>query len=299
MKKLDSILGIRYPIIQGAMGGISGGKFAADCSNAGILGTIASGGLSCEELEKEIELCRKNTDFPFAVNIVMNHAELYNVLELTVSLDVPIVILGNGNAVKVIEYLKYQGKTVIPILSSPEFAKFYQRAGADVIIAEGCESGGHIGRLTTMVLVPQICDACDLPVIAAGGIADHRQFRAALALGACGVQIGTALLASRECPIHEEYKKIIIRSKSSSSVVTGHILGDEVRTIRNALTDEYFELEKKGDVNTIKSLLEGSLSRAVRDGDMERGSFMAGQVCGQIRSIRPLIEIIKDIFYGD
>lgn len=295
MNKIKELLGINKPLIQGAMGRITGGKFAAESSNEGILGTIASGGISCIDLESEINICRKNTDKPFAVNVIMNHPELDEVLRLVVSMDVPAVILGNGNAVKAIEKLKEEGKVVIPISSSPEFARFYQRAGADAIIAEGCESGGHIGKLTTMVLVPQICNACDLPVVAAGGIADNRQYKAALALGASGVQIGTALLVSEECPVHENYKKMIVKSKSSSSVVTGTALGDEMRVIQNDLTDAYFDFVKKGKVEKLEELLTGSYARAVYEGEMERGSIMAGQVCGQLKKIRPLREIIKDI----
>lgn len=295
---LNKILGIKFPMIQGGMGRITNGAFAAECSNAGILGTIASGGMTADEVKREIIICRKRTSHPFAVNIIMNHPDLDYLSELVVSMEVPVITVSNGNALKLIKRLKEKNVIVLPVLGTPEFARFYQRAGADALIAEGTESGGHIGPMTTMTLIPQICDEVDIPVIAAGGIADHRQFEAAKALGACGVQVGTALLASFECPIHENYKKALLKSKGSSSVVTGKILGDEVRVLKNALTNQYFEFEKTGDINEIKSILAGSYYKAVVEGDMENGSIMAGQVCGQLRSMRPLKEIIGDICYG-
>lgn len=295
---LDEILGIKFPMIQGGMGRITNGTFAAECSNAGILGTIASGGMTADEVEREIAVCKERTSRPFAVNIIMNHPDLERLSDLVISMEVPAVTVSNGNALKLIKYLKEKNIIVLPVLGTPEFAKFYQRAGADGLIAEGAESGGHIGPMTTMTLVPQICDEVDIPVIAAGGIGDHRQFEAARALGACGVQVGTALLASLECPVHENYKKALLKAKGSSSVVTGKILGDEVRVIRNAMTSRYFELEKACDIDGIKEMLAGSYYKAVAEGDMENGSVMAGQVCGQLRSIKPLKEIIGDICYG-
>lgn len=290
--------GLRYPIIQGGMGRISDGAFASECSNAGILGTIATGGRTADEVRKEIDVCRKKTDNPYAVNIIMNHPDLEELADMVVSMGVPAVILSNGNALNLIRRLKKENKTVLPVVGTPEFARFYQRAGADAIIAEGSESGGHIGPVTTMVLVPQVCDEVDIPVIAAGGIADHRQFEAARALGARGVQVGTALLASFECPVHENYKKALVRAKSTSCVITGKILGDEVRVLRNAMTDRYFELERENAVDGIGRLLAGSYYRAVVDGDTENGSVMAGAVCGQLHRIRHLEEIIEDIYYG-
>lgn len=298
MEMLDKILGIKFPIIQGAMGRITNGTFAAECSNAGILGTIASGGLTADEVKREIITCRERTAHPFAVNIIMNHPDLDYLSDLIISMEVPIVTVSNGNALKLIKCLKEKNIIVLPVLGTPEFARFYQRAGADALIAEGSESGGHIGTMTTMTLIPQICDEVDIPVIAAGGIADYRQFEAAKALGACGVQVGTALLASFECPLHENYKKALIKAKGSFSVVTGKILGDEVRVLKNAMTEQYFEFEKSANINEIKNILAGSYYKAVVKGDMENGSIMAGQVCGQLRSIRPLKEIIGDICYG-
>lgn len=299
MKMLDKMLGIRFPVIQGGMGRISNGFFASECSNVGILGTIASGGMTADEVEREIRICRERTLNPFAVNITMDHPDLERLSDIVVSMKVPVVILGNGNALKLIKRLKAENIIVLPILGTPEFARFYQRAGADALIAEGTESGGHIGPMTTMTLVPEVCDEVDIPVIAAGGIGSHRQFKAAKALGACGVQIGTVLLASLECPVHENYKEALVRAKGSVTVVTGKILGDEVRVLRNSLTNRYFQLEKAGNVDRIKALLVGSYQKAVLDGDMENGSIMAGQVCGQLHGIRSIKEIVEDICYGE
>ena len=298
MEMLDKILGIRFPIIQGAMGRIADGTFASECSNAGILGTIATGGMTADEVKREITVCKESTKYPFAVNIIMNHPDLEYLSDMIVSMEVPVVILSNGNALKLIKRLKEENVIVLPVLGTPEFAKFYQRAGADAIIAEGNESGGHIGPMTTMTLVPQMCDEVDIPVIAAGGIGDHRQFEAAKALGACGIQIGTVLLASFECPVHENYKMAVLKAKGSSSVVTGKIFGDEVRVLKNYMTNRYFELEKTGDVDEIKNMLTGSYYKAVVEGDIENGSIMAGQVCGQLHSTKQLKEIIEDIYYG-
>lgn len=298
MEMLDKILGIRFPIIQGAMGRIADGTFASECSNAGILGTIATGGMTADEVKREIAVCKERTKYPFAVNIIMNHSDLEYLSDMIVSMEVPIVILSNGNALKLIKRLKEENIIVLPVLGTPEFAKFYQRAGADAIIAEGNESGGHIGPMATMTLVPQICDEVDIPVIAAGGIGDHRQFEAVKALGACGVQIGTALLASFECPVHENYKRALLKAKGSSSVVTGKIFGDEVRVLKNFMTNRYFELEKTGNIDEIKNMLAGSYYKAVVEGDIENGSIMAGQVCGQLHSTKQLKEIIEDIYYG-
>lgn len=299
MKMLDEMLGIRFPVIQGGMGRISNGFFASECSNIGILGTIASGGMTADEVEREIRICRERTLNPFAVNITMDHPDLEQLSDMVVSMKVPVVILGNGNALKLIKRLKTENVIVVPILGTPEFAKFYQRAGADALIAEGTESGGHIGPMTTMTLVPEVCDEVGIPVIAAGGIGSHRQYEAAKALGACGVQIGTALLTSFECPVHENYKKTLLKARGSSSVVTGRILGDEVRVLRNPMTNRYFELEKAGDINGITAMLTGSYQKAVVNGDMENGSIMAGQVCGQLHDIKSIREIVEDICYGE
>lgn len=298
LKTLDEILEIKFPMIQGGMGRISDGTFAAECSNAGILGTIASGGMTVDKVKKEILVCRERTLHPFAVNIIMDHPDLTDLLDLVISMKISIVTVSNGNALNLIKRLKEENITVLPVIGTPEFAKFYQRAGADALIAEGAESGGHIGPMTTMTLIPQICDEVEIPVVAAGGIGDHRQFRAAAALGACGVQVGTALLVSRECPVHEDYKKALLKAKGSSSIITGRILGDEVRVLKNAMTARYFELEKTDSIDEITNMLAGSYYRAVVEGDVENGSIMAGQVCGQLRNIRTLKEIIEDICYG-
>lgn len=298
MVSLDKILGLKYPMMQGAMGRIADGSFAAECSNNGILGTIASGGMEARKLREEISICKSKTLNPFAVNVIMDHPDIAEITDILVSMEVPIVILSNGNALELIKKFKAEGLTVIPVLGVPEVARYYQRAGADAIIAEGNESGGHIGPMSTMTLVPQVCDEVDIPVIAAGGIADNRQFRAARCLGACGVQVGTALLTSRECPVNENYKRALLKAKGASTVVTGRILGDEARVLRNHMTKTYFEYEARGDIDGAKSTLESSYYKAVVAGDTKSGSVMAGSVCSQLHEIRPLKDIIEEICYG-
>lgn len=296
MKLLNELLNIKYPIIQGGMTHISNGIFAAQCSNSGALGVIASGGMLPEQLKKEIRDCREHTDKPFGVNIVMNHPFIDDILNLVISESVPVVITGNGDPSAYVKQMKEAGIFVIPVVGYPQAARFLERAGVDAIIAEGSESGGHIGHMSTMVLVPQVCDNTKLPVIAAGGIADPRQYKAALDLGACGVQVGTILLSSNECPIHPNYKEAVLKARSTDSVVTGELLGDPVRVIRNHMTDQYIEYEKKAlDTEALQLLTLNSLKKAVFDGDIETGSMMAGTVCGQINSIKSLDMIFSDL----
>ena len=296
MKRLNEILGIKYSLIQGGMAQIATGGFAADCSNAGALGVIGSGGMNADGLRKEIRDCKYKTNKPFAVNLVMNHRELEKLIKIVIEEKVPIVTLGNGDASKWIPKLKENGIFVMSVVGIPIFAKYAERAGADAIIAEGSESGGHIGMMTTMTLVPQIRDMTSIPVIAAGGIGDYRQYNAALMLGACGVQVGTALLCSQECPIHENYKNILVKSRSFDSVVVGNATGDLVRLIRNNMVKEYLRIEKEGaDKKELDNLTLGGLAKAAIEGDIHNGSVMAGLVCGQIKRIRTLAEIFEDI----
>ena len=300
MRMLNEILGIKWPLIQGGMARIATGTFAATISNIGALGVIGSGAMTSDELREQIRMCKRLTDQPFAVNLIMNHREIEGLVSLMISEKVPIVITGNGNPIKYINMWKEAGIKVLPVIGTPVFAKFMERQGADAIIAEGSESGGHIGPMTTMTLVPQVADNTTIPVIAAGGIADHRQFNAALALGACGVQVGTVLLASEECPVHNNYKKAIVKSKSTANVVVGQTTGDPVRCIRNHLTEKCADLEKdcvaKGQIDRVTM---GGLYKAAIEGDMENGSIMAGLTCGQIGKIRSAEEIIRSICCGE
>ncbi len=296
---LTDITGTEFPLIQGGMANIATGEFAAAVSNAGGLGLIASGGFSCERIKGEIEKARKLTDKPFGVNLMLMHPEVEQIADLLAEEKVPFVTTGAGNPARFMQKWKEAGIKVFPVVAAPTLAIMMERDGADAVIAEGSESGGHIGEMATMTLVPQVCDAVSIPVIAAGGIADHRQFLAAKDLGACGVQVGTALLASNECPIHENYKEALIKAKGTDAVVTGRIGGTPVRVLKNRMTKEYIKSEKTGaTMEELEKFTLGSLRRAVFDGDTKTGSLMAGQTAGQVKSIRPLREIIEDICVG-
>ncbi len=296
MKMLNEILGTEYPVIQGGMANIATGAFAAACSEAGALGTIGSGGMNAETLRKEIEICQSRTDKPFAVNLMLMHPQADEFAQIIEEMGVKFVTTGAGNPGKYMESWKKAGIFVMPVVAAPILAKHLEDLGADAVIAEGCESGGHVGEMTTMTLVPQVCDAVKIPVIAAGGIADHRQYEAALALGACGVQVGTCLLAASECPVHENYKNALIKAKGSDTIVTGRIGGTPVRVLKNTMSREYVRQEKLGaGKEELEKFTLGSLRRAVFDGDVKTGSLMAGQTCGQIHAVRPAAEIIREI----
>lgn len=297
--RLDKILGIEYPIIQGGMANIANGEFAASVSNAGGLGIIAAGGMNTEMLQKEIQICKENTDKPFGVNIMLMNPEADSMAEMIADEGVKIVTTGAGSPAKYMNLWKEKGMKVIPVVSSTALAIRMQRLGADAVIAEGCESGGHIGEMTTMTLVPQIVDAVNIPVIAAGGIADGRSLAAAFALGAVGVQIGTVLLASKECPIHQAYKDAVLKTKDNGTIVTGRIAGTPVRIIKNSMAREYVKMEKAGaDKMDLEKFTLGSLRRAVKDGDTKSGSLMAGQVAGLVNEVRPIKAILEDMYEG-
>lgn len=300
MIKLNELLGTEFPIIQGGMANIATGEFAAACSNAGALGVIAAGGLrSGEALREQIRILRTLTDKPFGVNIMLMNPCADEQAQVVIEEKVPVVTTGAGNPVKYVAAWKAAGIKVIPVVAATAFAIRFARSGVDAIIAEGTESGGHVGEMTTMALVPQVVDAVDVPVIAAGGIADGRQAAAALALGACGVQVGTCLLASEECPIHENYKQALLKARDSDTTVTGRSAGAPVRIIKNSMTRQYLALEKQGaDRMELEKLTLGGLRRAVFEGDMQTGSVMAGQVAGMLHEIRPLREIFESLCEG-
>ena len=290
------VVGVKYPVIQGGMANIATGAFAAACSNAGALGMIASGGMDAEGLEKEIHICKKMTDKPFGVNLMLMNRHMPELAELVVREGVKVLTTGAGSPAAYMDMWKGAGITVIPVSSSVLLAARLVKAGADAIIAEGTEAGGHVGEMTTMTLVPQMSDVLDVPVIAAGGIADKRQVNAAFALGAVGVQVGTCLLVSEECPIHDNYKQQILKARDNSTTVTGRISGTPVRLIKNRMAREYLEMEAKGaDKEELERYTLGSLKKAVREGDVTYGSLMAGQVCGQLKEIRPVEEIIQEL----
>ena len=299
MKLLNELLGTRYPIIQGGMANIATGEFAAACSNAGALGLIGSSGMNAEELRANIRRCRERTDKPFGVNIMLMHPEADTFAQIVVEEGVRVVTTGAGNPGKYLPQWKQAGITVIPVVSAALLARHLEKTGADALIAEGTESGGHVGEMTTMALVPQVVDAVNLPVIAAGGIADGRQMAAALALGACGVQVGTCLLVSEECPIHPNYKAALLKAKDSDTIVTGRIGGTPVRVLKNRMSREYVRQEKAGaDKMELEKFTLGSLRRAVFEGDTNTGSLMAGQVCGMLHEIRPVADILAELDQG-
>jgi enoyl-[acyl-carrier protein] reductase II len=295
--KVNELLGIKYPLIQGGMANIATGEFAASVSNAGALGLIGAGGMDSETLKKNIAICRTLTDKPFGVNIMLMNPYAEEMAQIVIDENIKIVTTGAGNPGKYMEKWKAAGILVLPVVPSVALAKRMERNGADAVIVEGTEAGGHIGELTTMALVPQVVEAISIPVIAAGGIASGKQLLAAYALGASGVQVGTCLLASEECPIHESYKQAIIKAKDTDTMVTGRIGGTPVRSIKNKMTKAYLKREKEGaSVEELETYTLGSLRKAVYDGDTENGSLMAGQVTGLVKEILPVKTIIENMF---
>lgn len=300
MKKLNEILGTEFPIIQGGMANIATGEFAAACSNAGALGVIATGGmLRADLLREQIHICKSLTDKPFGVNLMLMNPCADEMAQVIVEEGVQVVTTGAGSPGKYIPAWKEAGIKVFPVVAASILAKRLVNLGADAVIAEGTESGGHVGEMTTMALVPQVIDTVDVPVIAAGGIADGRQAAAAFALGACGIQVGTCLLASEECPIHDNYKQALLRAKDSDTTVTGRSIGGPVRVLKNKMSREYLALEKRGaTLEELEKVTLGGLRRAVFDGDMDHGSVMSGQVAGMLHEVRPLRQIFEELYNG-
>ena len=297
--KLNELLGIEFPLIQGGMANIATGAFAAAVSNAGALGLVGSGGWDAETLRREIRIAKEHTDKPFGVNLMLMNPHIDDLAKVVVEEGVAVVTTGAGNPGKYVPAWKEAGIRVFPVVAAPILAKRLERLGVDGFIAEGTESGGHVGEMTTMALVPQVVDTVSVPVIAAGGIADGRQLAAALALGACGVQVGTCLLVSEECPIHENYKKAVLKAKDRDTVVTGRSVDAPVRILRNQMSREYLAREKAGaDRMELEHYTLGSLRRAVFDGDTKTGSLMAGQVAGMLHEIKPLRQIFEDLMAG-
>lgn len=298
MKKLNEILGTEFPFIQGGMANIATGEFAAACSNAGALGVIATGGmLQADLLREQIHICKSLTDKPFGVNLMLMNPCADEMAKIILEEGVQVVTTGAGSPGKYIPAWKEAGIKVFPVVAASILAKRLVNLGADAIIAEGTESGGHVGEMTTMALVPQVIDTVDVPVIAAGGIADGRQAASAFALGACGIQMGTCLLVSKECPIHDNYKQALLRAKDSDTTVTGRSIGGPVRVLKNKMSREYLALEKRGaTLEELERVTLGGLRRAVFDGDMDRGSVMAGQVAGMLHEIKPLRQIFEELY---
>ena len=291
---LNQILGTEFPIIQGGMANVATGAFAADMSNAGILGTIGTGAMDGETVRKHVRTAKARTKKPFAVNIMLMNPDADAIARVCVEEGVSVVTTGAGNPGKYIDQWKDAGIKVFPVVSSVALARRLERLGVDGIIAEGCESGGHIGELTTMVLLPQVADAVNVPVIGAGGIATGRQLRAAEILGACGAQVGTCLLVSEECPIHENYKAEVLKARDNSTIVTGRIGASPVRVLKNPMARQYVKREKEGaGFKELERYTLGALRRAVLEGDTRNGSLMAGQVSAMVHEILPARTIIE------
>ncbi len=299
MLTLHKLLGIEFPFIQGGMANIATGEFAAAVSNAGALGLIGSGGMDTETLREHIHRCRALTDRPFGVNLMLMNPCVEEQAQLLAEERVEVITTGAGNPGRYLPAWKAAGIKVFPVVAAPILAQRLSRYGVDGFIAEGGESGGHIGEMNTMALVPQVADVTEVPVIAAGGIADGRQIAAAEALGAIGVQMGTCLLVSRECPIHPNCKAALLKARGTDTAVTGRSSGAPVRALKNKLTREYLRMERSEvPLEERERLTLGSLRRAVLDGDVEMGSLMAGQVVGQLREVKPLRDIFTQL-YGE
>ena len=294
--KLNEILGTEFPIIQGGMANIATGEFAAAVSNAGALGLIGAGGMNADMLRQHIRRCRELTQKPFGVNIMLMNPAAPEMAQVVVEEGVPVVTTGAGVPSQFIPAWKEAGIKIFPVVPATTLVKRLEPLGVDGFIAEGTESGGHVGELTTMALVPQVCEITDRPVIAAGGVASGRQLAAALALGACGVQVGTCLLVSQECPIHENYKMAILKAKASDTTVTGRSVNAPVRILKNQMSREYLKQERAGaSREVLEQFTLGSLRRAVLEGDTKTGSLMCGQNAGLLHEIRPLRTILEEM----
>lgn len=294
-----NMLKIKYPIFQGGMAWIGTAELASAVSNAGGLGLIGAGHMPPDVLKAEIQKCKKWTDKPFGVNIMLMSPFVKEVMQLMVDERVPVVTTGAGNPGEYLPALKEVGSKVIPVVASVALARRLAKGGVDAIIAEGCESGGHIGEISTMPLIPQVVDAVDIPVIAAGGFADSRGLAAAFSLGASAIQMGTRFVLSKECIAHENYKNFVLKAKDRSTVVTGRSLGHPVRVLANKFTRTFHEMEAAGaSPEELEKFGAGTLHLATHKGDVDNGSVMIGQISGMLDDIKPVKEIIDDIVNG-
>ena len=295
---ITQLLGIEYPIFQGGMAWIAESTLAAAVSNAGGLGIIAGGSAPIDYLRDQIRRCKSLTDKPFGVNIMLMSPNAEELAQLVIDERVPVVTTGAGNPGKFMAAWKEAGVKVVPVIPSVALAVRMERAGADAVVAEGTESGGHIGENTTMCLVPQVVDAVNIPVIAAGGIADGRGIAASFMLGAQGVQVGTRFLAAEECQIHPTYKELVVKAKDTDSIVTGRYTGHPCRNVRTKFTKKLASGEKDGSLtpDEFEQLTLGSLRKAVQDGNLEEGSFLCGAIAGMIKDVKPAKDIIEEMF---
>ncbi|MBN2285181.1 MAG: enoyl-[acyl-carrier-protein] reductase FabK [Tissierellales bacterium] len=296
---LCQLLNIKYPIFQGGMAWISDADLAGAVSNAGGLGIIAAGNAPAEWLEEQVYKIKKITDKPFGINIMLMSPHKDAVAEAAAFLEVPVIITGAGTPGKYMDVWKSKGIKVFPVVPTTTLAIRMERSGADGLICEGTEAGGHIGELTTMTLVPQVVDAVSIPVIAAGGIADGRGFAAALMLGASGIQVGTRFLTAYECNVHQNYKNAILAARDTDAIVTGRSTGHPVRCLKNNLTSKFKKMEKSGiSPLEIEKAGEGTLRKAALEGDVKSGSVMSGQIAGLVNKEESCEEIMTDLMRG-
>ncbi len=299
--RICSMLGIEFPIFQGAMAWIADASLASAVSNAGGLGIIAAGNAPADVVRAEIRECKKLTDKPFGVNIMLLSPFVDDIVDLVCEEGVKVVTTGAGNPTKYMEKFKENGISLIPVVPSVAQARKMEKIGASAVIAEGMESGGHIGKLTTMALVPQVVDAVNIPVLAAGGIADGRGMAAGFMLGAEGVQIGTRFLVANECTVHENYKAKILKANDLATVITGNITGHPVRVLKNKLSNAFLKAEKEEmgkdepDMARFDQLGTGALQKSVKLGDIDNGSVMSGQIAGMVNKEQSCEEIITEI----
>lgn len=294
---LKKLLGIEYPIFQGAMARIATAALAGPVSEAGGLGIIGSGGLTGEQLRAEIKKVKEMTNKPFGVNLMLMMHNIPELVDIILEEGVKVVTTGAGNPAPYIDKLKAAGVKVIPVVPSVKLAKKMEAIGADAVIAEGMESGGHVGETSTMSLVPQVVSAVNIPVLGAGGVGDGRGVVAMSAFGAVGIQAGTIFLTAEECPVPPSFKQAVLDADDTATVVTGRKLGAPVRSIKNAMLAKYIEMENRNATrDELEELTLGSLSKAVYEGDMENGSVMAGQIAGMLHEIKPVKQIITDLF---
>ncbi len=295
-QQLCKLLNIKYPIIQGGMAWIATASLAAAVSEAGGLGIIGAGHADANWVREQIREVKSKTDRPFGLNVMLLSVHVEEIMQVVLEEEVPLITTGAGNPGKYIEALKARGTRIFPLVSSVALAKRLERLGVDGLIAEGMESGGHVGETTTMTLVPQVVDAVRIPVIAAGGIADGRGVVAALALGASGVQVGTRFIVAKECPAHPAYKQAIIKANDRDTVVTGHSTGHPVRILRNRFSRRLLELEKMGtSKEEIEKIGQGKYPAAAIHGDVDEGSPMAGQIAGMVQREEPAAAIIQSM----
>ncbi len=294
--RITDLFGIQYPVIQGGMAWVADASLASAVSNAGGLGLLAGASQPAEAVRKQIIQTKQLTDKPFGLNIMLMSEHSADLVQLAIEEHLAVVATGAGNPAKYIPSLKEAGVKVLPVIPSVAIAKKMEKAGADAVVAEGCESGGHIGEMTTMALVPQVVDAVEIPVIAAGGIADGRGLAASLMLGAQGIQMGTRFLTAEECRISDTYKQMVIDATDSDTIVTGRTFGRGVRSLKSPLSQQLLEMEKQGaSFEDVEALTMGALRKAVCQEDREHGDFMAGQIAGLVHKRQSAKEIIEEI----